>query len=459
LQQLLRALKSYSPDFLLLLNVSENMEFIVILLLILLNGVFAMYEIALISSRRTRLEEKADAGSRGAKTALDLLDNPQEFLSTIQIGITLIGIISGAYAGVEIADDLTPYIASVPMFSSAAAFISIAIVVFAVTYFSIVLGELVPKSIALEHPEKITIALTSFMKGLATIGFPLVWFLSFSTRGILRLFKLKPNPVPPITEEELKLMLRQGSEYGVIEKHESEMITEMFRFGAKTAFSIMTPKIDIRWMDLHDTREKVLGIISDKGYSKYPVCDGSLDKIVGIVAVKDILPLLNTEPFDLTPILSDPLFVPESQPASAILERFREKKIHIAIVVDEYGGTEGLITLHDLIEHILGDLPDLLDKEPPDYQKKEDGSYVINGSMNFWEFAELLELPEMDDEEFEEEARHYSTVGGLAMVILNTIPQTGDTFTFKEHQFRILEMEGNRVAKMSVRPAPEKLPG
>jgi putative hemolysin len=181
------------------------------------------------------------------------------------------------------------------------------------------------------------------------------------------------------------------------------------------------------------------------------VCDGSLDKVVGIVAVKDILPLIDTATFDLKPILSEVLYVPESQPASAILERFREKKIHNAIVVDEYGGTEGLITLHDLIEHILGDLPDLLDKEPPDYQKKEDGSYIINGSMNFWEFAELLELPEMDDEEFEEEARQYSTVGGLAMVILNTIPQAGETFFFKDHEFRILEMEGNRVAKMSVK--------
>jgi putative hemolysin len=430
------------------------MEFIVIFFLILLNGIFAMYEIALVSSRRTRLEEKAEAGSSGAKMALHLLDNPQKFLSTIQIGITLVGIISGAYAGIEIADDLTPYIASVPMLASAAGFISISIVIFFVTYFSIVLGELVPKSIALEHPEKITIALTPFMKGIATIGFPLVWFLSFSTRGILRLFKLKPSPVPPITEEELKLMLKQGSEYGVIEKHESEMITEMFRFGSKTAFSIMTPKIDIRWMDIRDSREKILGIISDKGYSRYPVCDGSLDKVVGIVAVKDILPLINTESFDLRPILSEVLYVPESQPASAILERFREKKIHNAIVVDEYGGTEGLITLHDLIEHILGDLPDLLDKEPPDYQKKEDGSYIINGSMNFWEFAELLELPEMDDEEFEEEARQYSTVGGLAMVILNTIPQVGETFFFKDHEFRILEMEGNRVAKMSVKPVP-----
>jgi putative hemolysin len=430
------------------------MEFIVILLLILLNGVFAMFEIALVSSRRIRLEEQAEAGSRGAKMALKLLEKPQEFLSTIQIGITLVGIISGAYAGLKIADHFTPWLEAIPFFAPVASVISIAIVIAVVTYFSIVLGELVPKSIALEHPEKITIALTPFMKGIATIAFPLVWFLSYTTRGILKLFRLKANPSPPITEEELKMMLKQGSEYGVIEKHESEMITEMFRFGAKTAFSIMTPKIDIRWMDIRDSKEKVLSIISEKGYSKYPVCDGSLDNVVGIVAVKDILPVLSAETFDLRPILSAPLFVTESQAASAILEKFREKKIHIAIVVDEYGGSEGLITLHDLIEHILGDLPDLLDKEPPDYQKKEDGSYVINGTMNFWEFAELLDLAEMDDEEFEEEARQYSTVGGLAMVMLDSIPRTGDTFVFKGHELRIMEMDGNRVAKMSVKAVP-----
>ncbi|HNW77175.1 MAG TPA: hemolysin family protein [Bacteroidales bacterium] len=431
------------------------MEYIIILLLILLNGVFAMYEIALVSSRRTHLEEQAESGKKGARTALKLLDNPQEFLSTIQIGITLVGIISGAYAGVEIADKLTPFIASIPFLASAATFISVAVVIFLVMYLSIVLGELVPKSIALQYPEKITIALTPLMRGFAWLSYPLVKFLSFSTKSILNFLHLKHSPAPPITEEELKLMLKQGSEYGVIEKQESEIITEMFRFGAKTAFSIMTAKVDIRWMDVHDSREKVMEIIKSKGYSKYPVCDGSLDKVIGIVGVKDILPVLNNEPFDLRPLVSAPLFVPESQAASTILEKFREKKIHIAIVVNEFGGTEGLITLHDVIEHILGDLPDILDKEPPDYQRKDDGSYVINGSMNFWEFAELLDLPEIDDEEFEEESRQYSTVGGLAMVMLNSIPRPGDSFVFKNHEFRITEMDGNRVARMTVTPLPE----
>jgi putative hemolysin len=427
------------------------MEFIVIILLILLNGVFAMYEIALVSSRRTRLEEKADEGNKGAARALKLLDHPQEFLSTIQIGITLIGIISGAYSGVAIAEHLTPFIAAFPALANLASFLSIAIVIAIVTYFSILVGELVPKSIALEHPETITIALTPFMRFMATITYPLVWVLSISTKALLKLFRLKPNSSPPFSEEEIRLMLKQGSESGVIDKHESEMITEVFRFGSKTAFSIMTPRIDIKWIDVNQPREETLQMIASAGYSKYPVCEGSVDKVIGIVAVKDILRIIEQEEeFNLLPILSETLFLPESQPASAVLDKFREKKIHIAIVVDEYGGTEGLITLHDLVEHILGDLPDLLDKEPPDYQENEDGTYIVNGSMNFWEFADLLDFPEMDDEEFEEESRQYSTVGGLAMHILGSVPAKGDTFAFHEFRFTIMEMDGKRVSKVHV---------
>lgn len=430
------------------------MEYLILFILILFNGMFAMYEIALVSSRRSKLEEKAEEGRKGARIALNLLDNPEEFLSTIQIGITLIGIISGAYSGVAIASDLVPYIEHIAWLAAIAPFLSIALVVAVVTYLSIVLGELVPKSIALEHPEAITIALTPFMKGLANVSYPLVWFLSFSTRGILKLLRIRRSTAPPITEQELKLLLKQGSEYGVIEKHESEMITEVFRFGNKTAFSMMTPKIDIKWIDVSLPREEVVRFISLAGYSKYPVCDGSVDKVLGIVAVKDILKHIESdEEYNLRNILSNTLFIPEGLPASDVLDKFREQKIHIAIVVDEYGGTEGLITLHDLIEHILGDLPDLTDKEPPDYIQKEDGSYMINGSMNFWELADLLEFPEIDEEEFEEESRQYSTVGGLAMNILNTIPKEGDIFTFNEFTFEVVKMDGNRVAELHVTPS------
>ncbi|MBN1200011.1 MAG: HlyC/CorC family transporter [Bacteroidales bacterium] len=430
------------------------MEFFVLALLIILNGIFSMYEIALVSSRESRLEEKAQSGSNGAKIALDQLRHIETFLSTIQIGITLAGILAGAYGGVEITNKIYPYLQGIPIDPDLLHTLTVWLVVIAVTYFTLIFGETVPKSIAFKNPELITMVLAPSMKGVATVLHPLVWVLSMSTKGIVRLFGMKPGSEPHITEEELKLMIRQSSEQGVIDKQESEIIKDVFRFGAKTAFSIMTPRIDIRWIDSHHPREKILDFIYEMGYSKYPVCDGSLDKVQGILVVKDLLRSLKQEgAIDLIPALSEPLYIPENLPASDVLEKFRELKIHIALVVDEYGSVEGLITLHDLVEHILGDLPDITDKEPPDYQVEPDGSYLINGSMNFWEFAEMLELPELDDDDFEDEARKFSTVGGLAMNVLNSIPKVGDTFHFKGYDFEILEVEGNRVVKIRIKPS------
>ena len=380
------------------------MEFLILAILILVSGIFSMYEIALVSCREIRLQEKAESGNRGAKIALDQLNHIEDFLSTMQIGITLASILAGAYGGVAITAKVLPYLAGLPFHPDVISRITLTLVVILVTYFTLVFGETVPKSIAFNHSESITMALAPFMKGVATVLRPLVWILSISTKGIMRLFGVKSGTERHITEEELKLMIRQSSEHGVIDKQESEIIKDVFRFGSKTAFSIMTPRIDIRWIDENMTKPDILNFIYEVGYSKYPVCDGSLDQLKGILVVKDLIGILHAgDTPDLSSILSEPLFVPENMSASDILEKFRERKIHIAIVVDEYGSVEGLITLHDVVEHILGDLPDLTDKEPPDYEQKTDGSYFVSGSMNFWELAEMLEIPDLDDEEFEEE--------------------------------------------------------
>ncbi|MFH1159836.1 MAG: hemolysin family protein [bacterium] len=430
------------------------MEFFILGLLILINGIFSMYEIALVSSRESRLAERAQSGSKGARIAMGQLKNIEDFLSTIQIGITLATILAGAYGGVEITEKIYPYLQGIRMDPDILHGLTVTFVVILVTYFTLVFGETVPKSIAFKNPESITISLAPFMKGVATVLHPLVWVLSMSTKGIMKLFGVKASTEPHITEGELKLMIRQSSEHGVIDKQESEIIKDVLSFGSKTAFSIMTPRIDIRWIELGMTKEEILAFIYETGYSKYPVCEGSLDQLKGILIVKDILRILEDhESLDLSSILSEPLYLPENLPSSKVLEKFREHKIHIAIVVDEYGSVEGLITLHDLVEHILGDLPDLTDKEPPDYEQKSDGSYLVNGSMNFWEFAEMLEIPDLDDEEFEEEARNFSTVGGLAMYSLGNIPQVDDTFQFGGFDFAVLEMDGNRVARLSVRPS------
>jgi len=429
------------------------MEFFVLGVLILINGIFSMYEIALVSCRESRLQEKAEEGSKGAKIALVQLTEIEIFISSIQIAITLAGILSGAYGGVAITAKILPYLQGLQMDPDLLYRISLAVVVTLVTYFTLVFGETVPKSIAFKHPEAITIALAPFMKGVASTLHPFVWILSISTKGIMKIFGVRNGTEYHITEDELKLMIRQSSEHGVIDKHESEIIKDVFRFGNKTAFSIMTPRIDIRWIDQSMNLADILGLINEVGYSKYPVGAGSLDQVKGILVVKDLIGILHSgDAPDLSSILSEPLYVPENMPASDILEKFRERKIHIAIVVDEYGTVEGLITLHDLVEHILGDLPDLTDKEPPDYEEKPDGSYIISGSMNFWELADMLEIPDLDDEEFEEEARNFSTAGGLAMYTLGTIPEVEDHFTFGGYDFTVLEMDGNRVASLAAHP-------
>lgn len=428
------------------------MEFFILGILILISGLFSMYEIALVSCRESRLQEKAENGNAGAKIALSQLKNIEDFLSTMQIGITLASILAGAYGGVEITGKVMPLLKGLGLDPDLLYRITLSLVVTAVTYLTLVFGETVPKSIAFKHSEPITITLAPFMKGVAKVLHPVVWVLSMSTKGIMKLFGVNSGIEHHITEEELKLMIRQSSEHGVIDKQESEIIKDVFRFGAKTAFSIMTPRIDIRWIDLHMKKDEILALINEMGYSKYPVGDGSLDQIKGILVVKDLIGLLTSDDTpDLSSILSEPLYVTENMSATDILEKFREHKIHIAIVVDEYGTVEGLITLHDLVEHILGDLPDLTDKEPPDYEQHPDGSYTISGSMNFWELADMLEIPDLDDEEFEEEARNFSTVGGLAMYTLGTIPEANNSFTFGGYDFTILEMDGNRVASLSAR--------
>ncbi len=426
------------------------MEFFIISILILISGLFSMYEIALVSCRESRLQERAEDGSSGAKIAIGQLKNIEDFLSTMQIGITLASILAGAYGGVEITAIVLPLLEGLGLDPTLLYRITLSLVVTIVTYFTLVFGETVPKSIAFNHSEPITIALAPFMKGVAKVLHPIVWVLSMSTKGIMKLFGVKGGTEYHITEQELKLMIRQSSEHGVIDKQESEIIKDVFRFGAKTAFSIMTPSIDIRWIDLNMNKEEILALINEMGYSKYPVGDGSLDQIKGILVVKDLIGILNTDDApDLTSILSEPVYVTENMSATDILEKFREQKIHIAIVVDEYGTVEGLITLHDLVEHILGDLPDLTDKEPPDYEQNPDGSYLISGSMNFWELADMLEIPDLDDEEFKEEARNFSTVGGLAMYTLGKIPEVNNHFRFGGYNFTILEMDGNRVASLS----------
>jgi len=426
------------------------MEIFIISILFLINGLFAMYEIALVSSRKSRLEEKAKFGNIGAKKALKLLREPEKILSAIQVGITLVGIVSGAYGGMAFAEDIAPIFMGIPSLAPHAHTLAIVIVIGLITYFSLIIGELVPKSIALNNPEGIAIFLSPFMSVIGLMFYPVIWFLSVSTKLVLKLFRIKNKEESPVTEEELRILLKQGSEHGVIEKEESDIINEVIRFGDKRASTIMTHRLDVKWIDNTDSTDEILSIALQSSFSRLPVCHKSVDDVKGVVAIKDILAwYINHQTLNLEEIITDPIYIPEQLPATKVLELFRETRNHFGIVVNEYGSMEGIITLHDVTENIMGDLPEIEDADEPDVFQREDGSYLIDGSMNLEDVKDLLVLSSLFEKD--EEEVNINTIGGLAMYKLNRIPKTGDKFSVRGKYFEIVDMDGNRVDKLLVK--------
>ncbi|MCX6249264.1 MAG: hemolysin family protein [Bacteroidetes bacterium] len=429
------------------------MEYPILFFLFLLNGLFAMFELAVVTSRKTHLEEKANSGSKGAAYVLDLQNNPEKFISSVQIGISIIGIITGAVSGLTIGKDLSPVLERIGFLPPTATAGSLFIIVGLITYFSLVFGEILPKTIALSNPEKIAVYLSPAIRSFSFITYPIIKVLSFSTHLISRIFNLTTSVKPPVTEEELKILIRQGSEHGVIDKKESDIIKEVFRFGDKTAYSLMTPSMDILFFDLRATQQEIIDAIFHTSFSRFPVCDKTIDNVIGIITIKDVLYAVNVKKsFDLMEMISTPLYIPETMPAIKVLELFREKKVHIGIVVNEFGATEGLITLHDISENILGDLPAMLDNTQPEVFRREDGSFLVDGSIKIEDLQDLLNSKILGSE-FESE--NISTLGGLAMAILNRVPSVGDIFTIINYHFEIVDMDGNRVDKVMIRQIPE----
>ncbi len=426
------------------------MEIIVISLLLLLNGLFAMYEIALVSSRKSRLQERANFGSKGAKTALLLLKEPEEILSAIQVGITLVGIVSGAFGGIALSGDMVPVFSKISLLAPYADVLAFTTVVGLITYFSLIIGELVPKTIALNNPEKIAIALSPAMKIIGSALFPVVWFLSISTKLVLALFRIKKNSDTPVSEEELRMLLKQGSEHGVIEKEESDIINEVIRFADKRAGSIMTNRLNVDWIDSEDKEDKILSEIMKSSHSRLPVCSNSVDEVIGVVAIKDVLAYHIQHQFiDIRKIMTEPLFFPEQMSAISVLELFRKTKNHFGIVINEYGSMEGIVTLHDVTENIMGDLPEITDEDQPEVFRRDDGSYLIDGSMMIEDVQDLLEIRSLFDDN--EVKANINTLGGLTMYKLNRIPKIGDTFVVQGYTFEIVDMDGNRVDKLMVK--------
>ena len=423
------------------------MEFIIILLLLILNGIFAMYEIALVSSSKARLETLVGKGNKRAKGVLKQLEEPEKFLSTIQIGITLIGIVSGAYGGATIADDVEPLFALIPGVAAYAKTLAMITVVAIITYLSLIIGELVPKSIALNNPERWATMLSPFMIVLTKISYPFVCLLSASTKLMNKLIGLNSGEERQMTQDELKMILHQSSEQGVIDKDETEMLRDVFRFSDKRANDLMTYRRDIVILHPDDTQEKVMKTIEEEHYSKYLLVDERKDEIIGVVSVKDIILMMGGEqPFNLRSIARPALFIPESLYAKKVLELFKKNKNKFGVVVDEYGNTEGIITLHDLTESIFGDILEENETEEEEIVVRQDGSMLVEASMNIGDFMEAMGILNYDDLKEED----FTTLSGLAMFLIGRVPKAGDIFSYKNLEFEIVDMDRGRVDKLLV---------
>jgi len=423
-------------------------EILFILLLIIANGLFAMSEIAIVSARKLRLQQRAEEGDTGARTALDLANAPSHFLSAVQIGITLIGILAGAFSGATLAERLATELNRIQFIAPHSEWIAIVIVAAIITYLSLVIGELAPKRIALNNPEQIASTVAPLMRGLSRVTSPLVHLVNLSTDGLLRILGVRKSSEPLVTEDEVKLMIEQGTQLGVFEPTEQAMVERVFRLDDRQVNALMTPRPEIIWLDLADAREVNLQKITASGHSRFPVAQDSLDNVLGIVQAKDLLAQsLSGQPMDLKAILQPALFVPEGMSALELLEQFKERRSHSALVIDEYGGIQGLVTINNIMESIVGDIP-LTDKQTaPEVTQRPDGSWLIDGKLPIDEFKELVGVGQLPDEE------RYQTIGGLVMTFLGRIPVAGDSFETSDLRFEVVDMDERRVDKVLVIPA------
>jgi putative hemolysin len=435
---------------------SLSTQIFIIAALIIANGLFAMAEIAIVSARKARLQQRAEEGDEGARIALELANSPSRFLPTIQIGITLIGIFAGAFGGATIADKLAPELNRISWIAPHGGAVSLFIVVLAITFLSLIIGELVPKQIALQHAERISTAFAPAIRSLAWVASPLVHLLSLSTHLVLRLFGIKPSAETSVTEEEIKLMIEQGTQEGVFEPTEQEMVERVFRLGDRTVNALMTPRPDVIWLDLNDPPEEIQSKITSNSHTHYPVAEDQIDTIIGMVNSKDLLSQnLSCRPIDLRSVLQPALFIPESMSALDLLERFKKKRTHVALVIDEHGGFQGLITTSDVLEAIVGDIPTPGESEEADVIHREDGSWLVDGKVLADELKELLQKDELP---FEDE-NLYQTLGGLVMAFLDRIPRSGNHFDWDGYRFEVVDMDGHRVDKVLIKPlAPEPPP-
>jgi putative hemolysin len=432
-----------------------GLEITVIMVLILANGIFAMSEIAVVAARKIRLQQRAEEGDARARLALDLANAPEQFLSTVQVGITLVGILAGAYGGARISQPLAEFIASFPELADYAQGLALGLVVAAITILSLIFGELVPKSIGLRYPESIASRVARPMMLLSRVGGPMVKALTGSVNAIMRLFGIRESAEPSLTEDEIRAVISEGAESGVLEPAEESIVQRVFQLGDQRVAAIMTPRVDIEWVDVDISPEELREFLASHSHTQFVVCDKDLDNVLGTVRAAELLPaVLRGGRIDLKSLIREALFVPDSMPAFKLLEAFRASHRHVAIVMDEFGAVEGLVTVTDLLEGLVGTLPGNATEAAGWFVTRGDGSWLVDGSAPMEEVTRKFEV-----EVPEAELGAYHTIAGFVMARLGRIPRTADAFESGGLRFEVVDMDGRRVDKVMVhRLAPAEGP-
>jgi len=421
------------------------MELLILFFLTMINGVLAMSEAAVIASRKPRLEERAINGDSNAKAALDLVEDPNRFLSTVQIGITLVGVLAGAFGGATLANDVADIIADIEPLADYAQPLGFAAIVLLTSYMSLIIGELVPKRLAIQQPELISSLIAAPMTFLSRVTYPIVWFLGLSTDTVLRLLGQADVEEPSVTEAEIRVMLREGRQAGVFERHEQQMVEGVFRLDDLNAAALMTPRTEIVWLDLDDTLEDIRQLVLTHNHNYYPIKHDSVDEIIGVVRARDIMrSLMRDEAPNLRMLAAQPLFLPENLPADTVMERLRGRSAKMGVVIGEHGGTQGIITMQDVIEAVVGEI------DSPEAIQRADGSWLVDGLMPVAELKALLEIKLLPDE------ANYNTAAGFVLEQLDDIPKAGDHFSWGGLYVEVIDMDGRRVDKLLIKWESEK---
>ncbi len=419
------------------------MEIVIIIGLILLNGLFSMSEIALVSARKTRLELEAKRGNKSAQRALQLANEPDRFLSTIQIGITLIGILTGLYSGEAFAGDFAVVLAQVPALAPHALLLAQTIIVILVTYLTLILGELVPKRIGMGWAEKVAMAVAKPMHILSRIATPVVWLLSKSTSLFAGLLGLNRIEESKVTEEEIKAIVKEGLDGGEVQEVEQDIVERVFNLGDRDVASIMTHRSDIVWLDVADTSETIRAKVQENLFNVYPVADDKLDDIQGVVSLKELFLHIDSPEFSLKQVMRAPVYMPENQSVYNALAQFKQLRVNYGIVTDEYGGIQGIVTLKDIMEGLIGQVPEA--GEEADIIERADGSWLVDGQLSFYDFLAYFDLEDLYAD------HDYNTLSGLILEILEHIPREGETLSWLNFVLEIVDMDGARIDKVLVK--------